>query len=134
LAGAAARQAGPVDAGPLNKYAQYGVTDRWAASDGFFVVSRCGKLYAVSSHCTHKRVQLVIAKGERDGGFKCPRHGSTFDPAGHVTKAPARKALPRFGIRVNDAGHIIVDPSVQFGEKDWNNPACSVSTAEAKVR
>ena len=123
---APARRAGAVDVGPLKDFTNEGVTDRWAASDGFFVVSRGGRVFAVSSHCTHKKVQLVPAKN--DTGFKCPRHGSTFDAAGHVTKSPARKPLPRFAIRPNDAGHLVVDPGSQFAENDWDDPAAFVRT------
>ena len=126
MAAAPARTTGPVDAGPLEDLTAEGVTDRFAAGDGFFLVNRDGRLYAVSSHCTHKNVALVVAKG--DAGFKCPRHGSTFDAAGHVIKSPARKPLPRFAIRLNDAGHLIVNPGSQFAEHDWDDPAAFVRT------
>ena len=122
--GSPARAVGPVDAGPLEDFGKDGVTERWAGSDGFFVVRRGGKLYAVSSHCTHKKVRLVVAKG--DEGFKCPRHGSAFGADGHVIRSPARLALPRFAIRVKDNGHIVVDTAAQFGERDWGDPASFV--------
>jgi thiosulfate dehydrogenase [quinone] large subunit len=125
LAGAAdASPPGPVDVGPLENFAPEGVADRWAAAAGFFVVSRGGRVYAVSSRCTHKAVRLVAARGGE--GFKCPRHGSTFDDAGHVTRSPARKALAHFAIRLSDARHVIVDPSKPFAEKDWDDPASYV--------
>ena len=127
LASAAARSGGTVDIGPLDDFARPGVADRWAASDGFFVVSRAGRVYAVASHCTHKKVALVVANG--DDGFKCPRHGSTFAADGSVVKAPARKALPRFGIRVNGAGRLVVDPQKKFGKKDWDAPGSYVAAA-----
>src|SRR3982751_2753416 len=113
-----------VDVGPLEDFTTEGVTDRFAAGDGFFLVNRDGRLYAVSFHCTHKKVALVVAKG--DAGFKCPRHGSTFAAAGRVSKSPARKPLPRFAIRVNAAGHVIIDPGKSFGEKDWDDSAAFV--------
>jgi Rieske Fe-S protein len=125
---APARTTGAVDAGPLEHFTAEGVTDRFAAGDGFFLVHRDGRLYAVSSHCTHKIVALVVAKG--DAGFKCPRHGSTFDAAGHVSKSPARKPLPRFAIRVNAAGHVIVDPGKSFAEKDWDDSSAFVKAAK----
>jgi nitrite reductase/ring-hydroxylating ferredoxin subunit len=123
---APAKTSTPVDVGPLKDFTHEGVTDQWAVSNGFFVVSRGGRVFAVSSQCTHKKVRLVPAKG--DDGFKCPRHGSTFDAAGHVTKSPARKPLPRFAIRLNDAGHVVVNPGSQFAEKEWNDPAAFVRT------
>lgn len=123
-AAAPARASKPVDVGPLKEFADEGVTDHWADSDGFFVVSRGGRVYAVSSHCTHKKVALVVARG--DAGFKCPRHGSTFDAEGHVSKSPARKALPRFAVRVNADGNVVVDPGKSFGEKEWDDPSAFV--------
>ncbi len=66
-----------------------------------------------------------MAEGSK--GFKCPRHGSGFTLEGKVTKSPARKPLPRFGIRVNDQGRVVVDPSKRFGEGDWDEPDCFVS-------
>jgi nitrite reductase/ring-hydroxylating ferredoxin subunit len=123
---APARGSTLLDVGPLKDFAREGVRDQWAASDGFFVVSRGGRVFAVSSHCTHKKVQLVPARN--DDGFKCPRHGSTFDAAGKVIKSPARKPLPRFAIRRNDAGHLIVNPGSQFAEKEWDDPAAFVRT------
>lgn len=99
-----------VDIGPLTDFTQDAVVGRWARSHGFFLVIRGGRVSAVSSTCTHRKVRLVAGKGG-DAAFKCPRHGSTFDTAGRVTKSPARKSLPRFGIRVNDAGRVLVDRS-----------------------
>ena len=122
-AAAPARKAAAVDVGPLDDFSVDGVTDRWAGT-GFFVVRRGGRLYAVSSRCTHKNVALAVANGA--GPFKCPRHGSTFDAAGRVTKAPARKPLPRLGIRLDDAGHVIVDPAARFGESKWGDPSSFV--------
>ena len=111
LAAAVERRNRPVNVGKLTDFDHDGVYDSWAG-DGFFVVRRGGKLYAVSSHCTHRKVKLVVAKGD---GFKCPRHGSTFDADGRVTKSPARKSLPRFGIRVDGSGNVVVDGSDDRG-------------------
>ena len=113
-----AGRGGAVDVGPLEDFGADGVDGRWAA-DGFFVVRRRGRLYAVSSICTHKKVELVVAGG--GGGFKCPRHGSLFSAAGHATKAPARKSLARFGIRLDDAGHVIINPARPFREGQWGD-------------
>ncbi len=46
----------------------------------------------------------------RGGTLKCPKHGSIFSAEGVVTKGPARKPLDRFGVSIDDAGHVIVDP------------------------
>jgi nitrite reductase/ring-hydroxylating ferredoxin subunit len=111
----------PVDSGPLEDFKASGIHEPRAAS--FFLVNRAGRLYAVSSTCTHKQVKVVA----KDGAFKCPRHGSTFAADGKVTKSPARKPLPRYGIRLDDRGHVIVDPSAVFGEGQWDNARAFVA-------
>src|SRR5271168_885917 len=96
-----------IDAGPVGNYAKDGVYDAYR-SLGFFVIRSGGKLAALSSFCTHRRAQL---KAETDCSFYCPRHGSTFDPAGHVTKGPATRDLPVLTSSVNADGHLLVTVS-----------------------
>ncbi len=93
-----------IDAGPVSNYSKDGVYDAYR-SLGFFVIRRDGKLLALSSFCTHRQVQL---KAEPDCSFYCKRHGSTFDPAGHVTKGPAKRDLPILSTSVSPAGHLLV--------------------------
>jgi Rieske Fe-S protein len=121
LAEAAGRR-GPVDVGPLDDFKAAGIHDPLGPGRSFFLVRRGGRLYAVSSTCTHKAVKLVA----KDGGFKCPRHGSTFAADGKVTKSPARRALPRYAIRLDGRGRVLVDTSVTFGDGEWDDPAAFV--------
>jgi Rieske Fe-S protein len=103
----ACAEAGPeqvVDAGPVGGFAADGVYDAYR-SQGFFVIRQGPKLFALSSICTHRRVQL---KAEPNCTFYCRRHGSTFDPNGHVTHGPARRDLPVLATSVNEAGHFLV--------------------------
>jgi Rieske Fe-S protein len=93
-----------IDAGPVGAYAKDGVYDAYR-SLGFFVIRKGDELTALSSFCTHRQVTL---KAEPDCSFYCRRHGSTFDPAGHVTKGPATRNLPRLVTSVNGAGHLLV--------------------------
>lgn len=125
LAAAAAARAKkePVDVGALGDFSRNGIYDRWAKEHSFFVLRRSGRLYAVSATCTHKRFALV----EDDGQMKCPKHGSIFNLSGKPTKAPARKALPRYGIRLGEQGRVIVDPSKEFTEKQWNAPGSYIA-------
>jgi Rieske Fe-S protein len=118
----ASERRGPVDVGPLDDFKADGIHDPLGAGRSFFLVNKGGRLYAVSSTCTHKQVALVA----KDGGFKCPRHGSTFAADGKVTKAPARKALPRYGIRVDERDHVLVAPSTVFTQGQWDDAAASV--------
>jgi Rieske Fe-S protein len=93
-----------VDAGPASAFAADGVYSNFRAF-GFFVVRKGDKLFALSSFCTHRNVQLTP---EPDCSFYCKRHGSTFTPDGHVTKGPAKRDLPILATSVNNAGHLLV--------------------------
>ena len=113
----------PVDVGTQADFAKDGIYDRWAKEHNFFLVRNSGRLHAVSATCTHKRFALV----SKDGAMKCPKHGSIFNTSGKPTKAPARKALPRYGIGVNAEGRVIVEPAREFGEKQWDEPGSYVA-------
>ena len=93
-----------IDAGPVGNFAADGVYSSFR-SLGFFVIRRGGKLTALSSICTHRKVQVTA---EHDCSFYCKRHGSTFDPTGHVTKGPAKRDLPVLTTSVSAAGHLLV--------------------------
>jgi Rieske Fe-S protein len=93
-----------VDAGPVGDFAADGVYDAFR-SMGFFVIRKEGRLSALSSICTHRKVQVTA---EHDCSFYCKRHGSMFDPMGHVTKGPAKRDLPVLVTSVNGAGHLLV--------------------------
>jgi Rieske Fe-S protein len=93
-----------VDAGPVGNFATDGVYDAFR-DQGFFVIRKGGKLSVLSSICTHRKFQL---KAEPDCSFYCKRHGSTFDPNGHVTKGPATRDLPVLVTSVNETGRLLV--------------------------
>ncbi len=93
-----------IDAGPVSNYAAEGVYDAYRDL-GFFVVRKAGRLFAISSICTHRRVTLTA---KHDCSFYCKRHGSTFDPGGHVTKGPASHDLPVLATSTNGSGHLLV--------------------------
>src|SRR5438045_1239566 len=106
---------GPVDAGEVSGFAKEGVYDAMAVSQGFFLISSKGKLYATSSTCTHKANQVLI-DSENHGQLKCEKQGSLFSLEGKVVKAPAKRSLPRYGIKVDARKHVIVDPTKRFEE------------------
>jgi cytochrome b6-f complex iron-sulfur subunit len=111
----------PVDVGPASDLTRDGIHDRWA-DKGFFLVRRHGRLFAPSSICTHKRVLLVVSGSE----FACPQHGSVFTSEGELVRAPARKSLPRLAIRLDEQGHVIVDPRTLFEPDRWSDPGASL--------
>ena len=93
-----------VNAGPVNNYAADGVYARFR-NQGFFLIRRGGKLFALSAICTHKRCKL---DAEPDRSFSCPCHGSTFDANGHVTEGPAKRDLPALSTFINEQGDLLV--------------------------
>jgi len=93
-----------VNAGPASDYAAEGVYGRFH-DQGFFVVRRDGKLFALSAFCTHRKCRLTA---KTDRSFFCPCHGSMFDPGGRVVKGPARRDLPVFPVFTNENGQLLV--------------------------
>jgi Rieske Fe-S protein len=93
-----------VNAGPASQYLADGVYTRYRDL-GFFIVRRGATLVALSAICTHRKCKLTA---EPDRTFYCPCHGSTFDPAGHVTEGPARRDLPVLTIVTDANGDLLV--------------------------
>jgi Rieske Fe-S protein len=93
-----------VNAGPAADYRADGVYGRYRDL-GVFVVRKGDKLLALSAICTHRRCKI---KAQADRSFRCPCHGSTFDPEGRVTAGPAKRDLPVFTTSVDEQGNLLV--------------------------
>lgn len=108
----------PIVIGKLEDFPRDDIYDQFVARGRFFVMRREGRLFATSATCTHKR-NLVRKVGDK---LVCAKHGSEFSEFGTVLEGPASMALPRFKIARDGDGTITVDPSVSFGERDWDKP------------
>ena len=95
---------GPVDVGTIGDYPRDGVYRQFRDSHGFFLIRRGKRLFAQSAVCTHRACKLRV----RGDGFLCPCHGSTFTIEGRVTRAPARRDLPRFAVERTSENRLIV--------------------------
>lgn len=73
--------------------------------DGFFVIRREGKLFALSSICTHRGCKV---RAQPDTSFTCKCHGSNFSPEGRVLNGPATRDLPRLKVATDDRAHLLV--------------------------
>jgi Rieske Fe-S protein len=104
VSSSAASQERMIDAGPVGNFAADGVYDAFRDL-GFFVIRKGGKLFALSSICTHRKATL---KAEPDCSFYCKRHGSIFDPGGHVIKGPAKRDLFTLETSVSETGRLLV--------------------------
>ena len=93
-----------VNAGLVGNFAADGVYSNFR-DEGFFVIRRGDKLFALSAICTHRKCKL---NAEPDHSFYCKCHGSTFDAAGHVTEGPARRDLPVLSAYTNEQGQLVV--------------------------
>ena len=96
-----------VDAGPLTTFADEKVYDEFR-QDGFFLVKRQGQLFALSSVCTHKGCKV---RPRDDGSYICKCHKSAFDKDGRVLNGPAKRDLPRLGVKTDGEGHVLVNVS-----------------------
>jgi nitrite reductase/ring-hydroxylating ferredoxin subunit len=112
--------AGPVDIGLPADFKNGDVSGKFI-SKGLIVARNDDKIVAMTAKCTHKNSTL----GVKDNHIKCPSHGSTFSEQGTPTGGPAKAALFRYAIKLDDKGHLIVDKSKQFGEKQWEDAAAS---------
>ena len=99
------------------------IDTRWLQSGGFFLVRDNNRLYALSATCTHKACPLTT-KGD---GILCPCHGSRFTNQGQVQTGPATAPLPRFGISIDQQGHVVVDRTKQYDEKSRQSPGASLT-------
>jgi len=109
----------PVEIGPPADFAANSLTDRFAEHDGILVAHQGGRIYAMTSVCTHRRGSIELT----DGRLQCTSHGSVFDSAGRRVAGPAKDPLMRYSISLDPRGKLIVDKSRTFDESEWSKPA-----------
>lgn len=97
------------------------VTDRFK-DQNIWVVRYQGKIYALSTTCTH--LGCTPNWLESAGKFKCPCHGSGFYITGVNFEGPAPRPLERWAISVGDDGQLVVDKGRKFQKElgQWDNP------------
>jgi cytochrome b6-f complex iron-sulfur subunit len=97
------------------------VTDRFKEKHAW-VVKNGGKIYALSTTCTH--LGCTPNWLEREQKFKCPCHGSGFYISGINFEGPAPRPLERWAVSLGDDGQIVVDMSRKFQQErgEWTNP------------
>ena len=97
------------------------VIDRYKDQNAW-IVRYQGKIYALSTTCTH--LGCTPNWLERENKFKCPCHGSGFYITGINFEGPAPRPLERWAISVGDDGQIVVDKSRKFQKElgQWDSP------------
>jgi cytochrome b6-f complex iron-sulfur subunit len=102
-------------------YEEGKVIDRFK-DQNTWIVRYEGKIYALSTTCTH--LGCTPNWLEREQKFKCPCHGSGFFITGINFEGPAPRPLERWAVGIGDDGQIVVDKSRKFQAErgEWNNP------------
>jgi cytochrome b6-f complex iron-sulfur subunit len=87
-----------------------------------WIVRADGKIYALSTTCTH--LGCTPNWLEKEAKFKCPCHGSGFYMSGINFEGPAPRPLERWAISVGDDGQLVVDKSKKFQQErgEWSSP------------
>jgi len=94
---------------PIGRPADYpanSVSDRFLARFNFYVVNDGTGIFAISAKCTH--LGCTVNWEARTGTFDCPCHRSRFERNGNVVQSPAKKPLPRLGLRYDPSIGLVV--------------------------
>jgi cytochrome b6-f complex iron-sulfur subunit len=110
-----------VKVGFPDSYEDGKVVDRFKDKN-MWIVRNEGKIYALSTTCTH--LGCTPNWLEREQKFKCPCHGSGFYISGINFEGPAPRPLERWAISIGDDGQIVIDKSKKFQQErgEWSNP------------
>ncbi|UCD56066.1 MAG: Rieske 2Fe-2S domain-containing protein [Candidatus Hydrogenedentota bacterium] len=95
------------------------VEPKWKKEHRFFVIRESWRIYALSARCTHLGCTVNWFPGLEI--FKCPCHGSQFYSNGVNFAGPAPRPLDRLKIFVNARDNLVVDTSVVFDIKEFEN-------------
>jgi cytochrome b6-f complex iron-sulfur subunit len=107
--------------GPPDKFEE-GLVSNDFKDKNAWIVRNEGKIYALSTTCTH--LGCTPNWLEREQKFKCPCHGSGFYITGINFEGPAPRPLERWAVKIGDDGQIVVDKSRKFQQErgEWDNP------------
>ncbi len=92
-----------------------GVDTRFQKSKRIWVVRTTDRLFVVFASCTHLGCTPDWKLSEAK--FKCPCHGSGYDPEGRNYEGPAPRPLDRAYVNLDAQGRIVVDVSILFREE-----------------
>lgn len=96
------------------------VDERWKEEHRVWIVREADRMYAIFGRCTH--LGCTPNWFGEDRVFKCPCHGSEYYSNGTNYAGPAPRPMDRYGLTIADDGQILVDKSVAYTQKDFDNP------------
>ena len=117
----------PFDVGTVKDYPRDEISEKFIQYDVFIIRNR-NKLFACTAVCPHK-ANYLLRSPQKPGLITCSGHNSDFTPEGIPTGGPARRALVRYGIAVNEKGRVIVDTAREFPQAQWEDKASFVPIA-----
>jgi cytochrome b6-f complex iron-sulfur subunit len=92
-----------------------GVDTRFQKSRLIWVVRNPDRLFVIFARCTH--LGCTPDWKESENKFKCPCHGSGYDPEGRNYEGPAPRPMDRARVQIDAEGQIVVDTAVLFKEE-----------------
>ncbi|MCY4534481.1 MAG: ubiquinol-cytochrome c reductase iron-sulfur subunit [Bryobacterales bacterium] len=92
-----------------------GVDTRFQKSNRIWVVRTTDRLFVIYASCTHLGCTPDWKLSEAK--FKCPCHGSGYDPEGRNYEGPAPRPMDRAYVELDPQGRIVVDTSVLYREE-----------------
>jgi len=89
-----------------------GVDTRYQKAHRIWVVRTTDRIFVIFAKCTH--LGCTPDWKEAEHKFKCPCHGSGYDPEGINYEGPAPRPMDRAHVELDAEGNIIVDTSVLY--------------------
>jgi cytochrome b6-f complex iron-sulfur subunit len=87
----------------------FGVDTKFQAAHRIWVVRNTEGIFVISAICTHLGCTPDWKASENK--FKCPCHGSGYDPEGINFEGPAPRPMDRAHVELDPEGQIVVDLS-----------------------
>lgn len=84
-----------------------GVSDKWQEEHRVWIVRTDKGFYAFEARCTH--LGCTPRWFAVENRFKCPCHGSNFNPQGDVVAGPAPEPLKRVEITIASDGQLFIN-------------------------
>lgn len=108
------------NAGHLTTFPE-GVSTKWAREQRVWVVRGPKGIYVLWARCTH--LGCTPNWFADQGRFRCPCHGSNFNPQGDVIAGPAPRPLWRCKVELAATGDVIIDKAVLEGRPGFRDKA-----------
>jgi len=108
-----------------------GIDQRFLSTNRCWVIRQPDRIFAVYARCTH--LGCTPEWKESENKFKCPCHGSGFDPEAVNFEGPAPRPMDRAHMELDPTGRIVVDTSRLYindpnaGINQFNSPGAFIS-------